>query len=255
VKYFTRAYCAALLVVCVTVAALLAAVPPKTQTVQFKSGDETINGFLALPDSPGRHPGVIVIHEWWGLTDWAKQQTEKLAAAGYVALAVDLFRGVVTTDPERAAELSRTTPRDRAVRDLEAGFDFLAARSDVNKAKIGSIGWCMGGGYSFRLAVNEPRLAACVVDYGPPPTDPASIAKIKAPILGNFGADDTVVKPEAVKAFEAAATGAGKSVDIKIYDGAPHAFANENNKVGYRPEAAADAWSRSIRFFDKTLKK
>ena len=253
-KYSTRTSSAALLVVCVTVAALLAAVPPKTQTVQFKSGDEMINGFLALPDSPGRHPGIIVIHEYWGLTDWAKQQTEKLAAAGYVALAVDLYRGAITTDPQKASELSRTTPRDRALRDLEAGFDFLAARSDVNKAKIGSIGWCMGGGYSFQLAVNEPRLAACVVYYGPPPTDPASIAKIKAPILGNFGGDDRVVQPEAVKAFETAATGAGKSVDIKIYDGAPHAFANENNKVGYRPAATADAWSRSTAFLGKTLK-
>ena len=253
-KYSTRISFAALLGACVTVAALLAAVPPKTQIVQFKSGDETINGFLALPDSPGRHPGLVVIHEYWGMNDWVKQQTEKLAAAGYVALTVDLYRGTVATTPQQAAELSRTTPRDRALRDLEAGFDFLAARSDVDKAKIGSIGWCMGGGYSFQLAVNEPRLAACVVNYGPPPTDPASIEKIKAPILGNFGGDDRAVQPDAVKAFETAATGAGKSVDIKIYDGAPHAFANENNKDGYRPEAAAGAWSRSTAFLGKMLK-
>ena len=253
-KYSARISAMALLAICMAVAALLAAVPPKTQSVQIKSGDETINGFLALPDTPGRHPAVVVIHEWWGLNDWVKTQTEKLAADGYVALAVDLYRGKIATVPETAQELMQGTPQDRAVRDLEAGFNFLAGRSDVNKAKIASFGWCMGGGYSFQLAVHEPKLAACVVNYGAPPTDPAAIASIKAPILGNFGGDDMGIKPASVRAFEAAAKGAGKSVDIKIYDGAPHAFENENNKDAYRPQSAADAWARSTSFLDKTLK-
>jgi carboxymethylenebutenolidase len=253
-KFSARISAVALLVVCVAVAALLAAVPPKTQTVQLKSGDEMIDGFLALPDTPGRHPAIVVIHEWWGLNDWIKTQTEKLAADGYVALAVDLYRGKTTTEPQTAQELMSGTPQDRALRDLEAGFDFLAARPDVNKAKIASFGWCMGGGYSFQLAVHEPRLAACVVNYGAPPSDPAAIARIKAPILGNFGGDDMGIKPASVRAFEEAAKSAGKSVDIKIYDGAPHAFENENNKDGYRPQSAADAWSRSTSFLDKTLK-
>jgi carboxymethylenebutenolidase len=253
-KYSARISAAALLAVCMAVAALLAAVPPKTQTVQIKSGDEMINGFLALPDTPGRHPAVVVIHEWWGLNDWVKTQTEKLAADGYVALAVDLYRGKIATQPETAQELMQGTPQDRAVRDLEAGFNFLAARADVNKTKIASFGWCMGGGYSFQLAVHEPNLAACVVNYGAPPTDPAAIANIKAPILGNFGGDDMGIKPASVRAFEAAAKGAGKSVDIKIYDGAPHAFENENNKDGYRAQSAADAWTRSTSFLNKTLK-
>jgi carboxymethylenebutenolidase len=254
VKYSTRIAAVALLAACVTVAVLLAAIPPKTQTVQIKSGDEMISGFLALPDTPGRHPAVVVIHEWWGLNDWVKAQTEKLAADGYVALAVDLYRGKVTTLPETAQELMQGTPQDRAVRDLEAGFNFLAARADVNKAKIASFGWCMGGGYSFQLAIHEPKLAACVVNYGAPPTDPAAIANIKAPILGNFGGDDMGIKPASVRAFEASAKGAGKSVDIKIYDGAPHAFENENNKDAYRAQSAADAWTRSTSFLDKTLK-
>src|ERR1700722_16532249 len=99
-KYSARISAVVLLAVCVAVAALLAAVPPKTQTVQIKSGDEMINGFLALPDTPGRDPAVVVIHEWWGLNDWVKTQTEKLAADGYVALAVDLYRGKIATVPE-----------------------------------------------------------------------------------------------------------------------------------------------------------
>src|SRR5271156_3413015 len=139
---------------------------PKTQTVEFPSGKETVGGFLAVPDKPGTYPGVIVIHEWWGLNDWVKEQTEKLAEQGYVALAVDLYRGKVATDPSDAHELMRGMPQDRAIRDLQSGFVFLATRKDVNANRIGSIGWCMGGGFSLQLAIHTPRLAACVVNYG-----------------------------------------------------------------------------------------
>src|SRR5450755_1875839 len=92
--------------------------PAKTQSVQYKSGDETVTGYLALPDGPGRHPGIVVIHEWWGLNGWVKEQAQKLAAQGYVALAVDLYRGKVATEQGEAHELSRGLPPDRATRDL-----------------------------------------------------------------------------------------------------------------------------------------
>jgi carboxymethylenebutenolidase len=226
----------------------------RTETVHFKSGDETIGGFLALPESPGRHPGILVIHEWWGLNDWVKEEAEKLAGQGYVALAVDLYRGKVAADPSVAHELMRGLPEDRAVRDMEAAFNYLAARPDVDPKKIGSIGWCMGGGLSLQLAVHEPRLAACVVNYGAPPTDPAAIAAIHAPILGNFGAKDQGITPSDVRAFEKAMKADGKSIDVKIYDDAGHAFQNPNNKDGYRPEDTADAWSRIVAFYARTLK-
>src|SRR5271156_5574612 len=138
----------------------------KTETVKFPSGKETIEGYLAVPEKPGRYPAVIVIHEWWGLNDWGKEQTVKLAEQGYVALAVDLYRGKVATDPAEAHELMRGLPQDRAIRDLQSGFVFLATRKDVNANRIGSIGWCMGGGFSLQLAIHTPRLAACVVNYG-----------------------------------------------------------------------------------------
>lgn len=231
-----------------------AAQAPKTEVVQFKSGDETISGYLAVPGGGGTHPGVVVIHEWWGLNDWIKENARKFAEKGYVALAVDLYRGKVTTDPGEAHELMRGLPQDHAVRDMKAAFDYLAARKDVDAKKIGSIGWCMGGGLSLQLAVREPRLAACVVNYGSMPTESADIQKISAPILGNFGAEDRGIPPSAVHEFEQAMKAAGKSIDAKIYDGAGHAFENPNNKGGYRPEAAADAWSRVFAFFAKTLK-
>lgn len=234
-------------------ALLLRADPAKTETVSYRSGDETVNGFLALPDGGGKHPALVVIHEWWGLNDQVKEDTQKFAAQGYVALAVDLYRGKVATTADEAHELMRGVPDDRGMRDLEAAFAYLAGRSDVKPGKIGSVGWCMGGGWSIKLAMSEPKLAACAVNYGSLPTEAASIAKIKAPVLGNFGADDRGITPDSVRAFDAAMKSAGKPVDVKVYDGAGHAFENPNNKDGYRPQAAAEAWSRMDAFFKKTL--
>jgi carboxymethylenebutenolidase len=234
--------------------AALQADGPKTETVSFKSGTDTATGYLALPESAGQHPAIIVIHEWWGLNDWVKEQTQDYGAQGYVALAVDLYRGKSAATAEDAHILMRGLPDDRGLRDLESAFAYLASRPDVNPHKIGAIGWCMGGGWSIKLAVDQPNLAAVVVNYGSLPTDPANISKIKAPVLGNFGADDQGIPPTAVKAFESALKADGRTVDIKIYDGAGHAFENPNNKQGYRPEAANDASQRITAFFAKYLK-
>jgi carboxymethylenebutenolidase len=228
--------------------------PQGSRMVKYASGNETVSGYLALPESAGKHPAVIVIHEWWGLNDWVKGEADKLASHGYVALAVDLYRGKSTTDPEVAHELMRGMPQDRAVRDLKAAFTYLASRPDVEADKIGAVGWCMGGGYSILLAEHEPKLAACVVNYGALPTEPKDIARIQAPVLGNFGADDRGITPDAVHAFERAMKAAGKSADLKIYDGAGHAFENPNNKTGYRPAAAKDAWGRTLAFLEDKLK-
>jgi carboxymethylenebutenolidase len=140
------------------------------------------------------------------------------------------------------------------VGDLLAAYAYLSARSDVNGDRIGSVGWCMGGGYSLELAMHQPRLAACVVNYGELPTDPNDIQQIIAPLLGNFGAEDRGITPADVHAFEKSMQTMHRRVDIKIYQGAGHAFENPNNQTGYRPEAAADAWTRTITFLNKTLK-
>lgn len=235
-------------------ATLMVNAQTKTQTVSYKSGAETVNGYLALPSGGGKHPAIIVIHEWWGLNDWVKKQAEKYAGQGYVALAVDLYRGQSAKTPDEAHILMRGLPDDRGLRDLEATFAYLASRPDVDAGKIGSIGWCMGGGWSIKLAEDQPKLAAFVVNYGSLPTDPAIIAKIKAPMLGNFGADDKGIPPSSVQAFESAMKGDGRSPDIKIYQGAGHAFQNPDNKDGYRPEATADANKRIDNFFTKNLK-
>jgi carboxymethylenebutenolidase len=226
---------------------------PKIQTVSYKSGEETVSSYLALPDGGGKHPAIIVIHEWWGLNDWVKEQAQNYAGKGYVALAVDLYRGKTAANPDEAHILMRGLPDDRGLRDLEAAFAYVGSRPDVEAGKIGSVGWCMGGGWSIKLAVDQPKLAACVVNYGSLPSDPALIAKIKAPVQGNFGADDKGIPATDVRAFEGAMKAAGKITDIKIYDGAGHAFQNPNNQQGYRREAAADAGQRISVFFQKYL--
>jgi carboxymethylenebutenolidase len=226
----------------------------KNETVSYKSGTEKLNGYLALPSGGGKHAAIIVIHEWWGLNDWVKQQADRFAAQGYAALAVDLYRGQTGKTPDEAHILMRGLPDDRGLRDLEAAFAYLASRADVDASKIGSIGWCMGGGWSIKFAEDQPKLAAFVVNYGSLPTDAGIIEKITAPMLGNFGADDKGIPPSAVEAFETAMKGKGKSADIKIYQGAGHAFQNPNNKDGYRPEAASDADKRIDNFFAKYLK-
>jgi carboxymethylenebutenolidase len=220
--------------------------------VTFQSGDEKIRGFLASPGDERRHRAVIAIHEWWGLNDWAKERATNLAANGYIVLAVDLYRGKVTVNPSEARKLRRAVPDNRAIRDMKAAFNYLAARDDVYLKYIGSIGWSMGGAFAIQLAIHEPRLAACVVNYGVLPTDLVYIRKINAQVLGNFGAHDRGIPLAKVRAFEKMMKIAKKFVDIKIYDDAGHAFDNPNNKRGYRREAAVDAWSRTVRFFAQT---
>ena len=189
-----------------------------------------------------------MIQEWWGLNDWIKQQAENYAAQGYVALAVDLYRGKVAGDPGTAHQLMRGLPQDRGVRDLVTAVADLKTRKDVDPKRIGAVGWCMGGGYAVQLAIAEPSLRAVAVNYGSLPTDKAALERIKASLLGNFGGKDMGITPADVDAFTATMKSLGKPVDTKIYPDAGHAFENPNNKAGYKPEDAEDAQKR-CRYF------
>ena len=232
------------------------------KSVSYKSGDDTVQAVLYTPAGNGYtpagngpFPAIIVIHEYWGLNDWVKDQASKLADQGYEALAIDLYRGKVATTPDMAHELMRGVPDDRAKRDLHAAFTFLQSQPNVKKNRIGSIGWCMGGGYSLNVALEEPTLAADVINYGHLATDADTIKKINAPVLGLFGGQDQGITPDDVHKFEAAMKAQGKKVDIKIYDDAGHAFENPNNKTGYRAADAEDAWKRTVSFLADNLKR
>jgi carboxymethylenebutenolidase len=229
----------------------IAAAPATGTNVELEGGGR---GYLVLPDGKGKHPSIIVIQEWWGLNDWIRENTARFAKQGYVALAVDLYRGRATSDPGEAHELMRGLPEDRALADLKAGVSFLAARADVDADRIGSVGWCMGGGYSLGLATAEPRLRAAVINYGRLVTAPAQIEAVRAAILGNFAGDDRGIPAADVRTFESQLKAAHKNADIKVFEGKGHGFMNPNNKQGYDVAAATDAWSRIDAFFARTLK-
>jgi carboxymethylenebutenolidase len=242
-------------VCCILLLLQISALAATSKDVTYKSGDDTVRGILYTPEGKGPFPGIVVIHEFWGLNDWIKEQASKLADQGYVTLALDLYRGKVATTPDEAHELMRGVPEDRAKRDLEAGYHYLESQPNVKKDRIGAIGWCMGGGYALDLALEEPKLAALVINYGHLATDPNEIKKINAPILGLFGAQDRGITPDDVKKFGEQMDKLGKKIDITIYPDAGHAFENPNNKDGYRPKDAQDAWEKTVAFFASTLKK
>jgi carboxymethylenebutenolidase len=231
-----------------------------SKDVTYKSGNETIRGILYSPAGKGPFPGIVVVHEWWGLNDWVKEQASKLADQGYVTLAIDLYRGKVATTPNEAHEYMGGVPQDRAKRDLEAAYEYLESQPNIKKDRIGAIGWCMGGGYALHLAIDEPNLAADVINYGvydyaSLAKNPAEVKKINAPLLGIFGAQDRGIPPTDLKAFQEQMSRQNKKADFSIYPDASHAFENPNNKDGYRPKDAQDAWRKTVVFFAANLKK
>jgi carboxymethylenebutenolidase len=223
--------------------------------VTYSSGKDKVQGMLYTPSGKGPFPAIIVIHEWWGLNDWVKEQASKLAEQGYVALAVDLYRGKVATSPEEAHEIMRGVPEDRAKQDLDAAFTYLKSQNNVTGDRIGAIGWCMGGGYSLDVALQQPTLAADVINYGHLAVDQSSLKKINAPILGIFAGKDRGIPVEDVKKFQQSMQQFGKKIEIVIYPDAGHAFENPNNKEGYRAQDAQDARKHITEFLQANLKK
>src|SRR5271166_953548 len=240
----------ALLMLAMTITSFAADGKPVT----YKSGDETVNAILYAPQGKGPYPALVVIHEWYGLNDWVKEEASKLADQGYAALAIDLYRGKVATTPDEAHQIMRGVPEDRANRDLLAATTFLASQKNVDDKRIGSIGWCMGGGYSLDLAINDPKLKAAVINYGHLASDDATLKKIDAPILGIFGGQDKGITPDDVHKFESQMKALGKTVDIHIFPDAGHAFENPNSKAGYRADDTAEAWKLTVAFLAKYLK-
>jgi len=221
--------------------------------VQYKSGDETVNAILYTPQGKGPFPALVVIHEWWGLNDWVKEQGSKLADQGYVALAIDLYRGKVATTPDEAHQIMRGVPSDRASRDLLAATAYLRSQKNVSPGKVGSIGWCMGGGYSLDLAIADPKLKASVINYGHLASDKATLQNVNAAILGIFGGQDKGIPVDDVKKFQSDLQALGKTAEIKIFPDAGHGFENQNNP-NYRADDAKQAWELTTSFLAKNLK-
>jgi carboxymethylenebutenolidase len=202
--------------------------------------------YLSLPAGTGPFPGIVVIHEWWGLNANIEHWADRLASAGYAALAVDLYGGVVATTPDDAMKAVKAVEPPKAIATLRAATDFLAKDPRISAKTRAVIGWCFGGAYSLQAALAIPELDGAIIYYGQLETDPAKLAAIKARVLGIFGNQDQGIPPEQVNKFEAALKQAGVSAEIHRYD-APHAFANPSNPK-YDEKAAADAWGHVLAF-------
>jgi len=209
--------------------------------------------YLSLPEgATGPLPAVLVIHEWWGLNDHIRHWTDRLAADGYAALAVDLYEGGVAADRDQALELMKSVDEARAREVLAAGHRFLAEDPRISATKRAVVGWCFGGGWSLQHALTQPDLDAAIIYYGRLETDVAVLSKISAPMMGVFGNQDAGIPPAAVDAFAAAMKDAGKPLELHRYD-APHAFANPSSGR-YNPEAAEDAWGHARAFLEQHLR-
>lgn len=208
------------------------------------------NGYLAKPVTDGQYPGVIMIHEWWGLTDNIKQMSETLASHGYVVFAVDLYDGQVGTTVDEARQLRTSFEQSHWTENMNTAVSYL--EENHSPSSLGSIGWCFGGAQSLNLALNNEDMDATVIYYGQLVTDAEELSKIDWPILGIFAELDSGIPPDTVNEFETALNQVGIDNDITIYPGVNHAFANPSGDR-YAPEQSQDAWQKTLMFFENNL--
>jgi carboxymethylenebutenolidase len=229
--------------------------PVEAQEVTYAEiGGKPVKGYLARPKgAQGALPGLIVIHEWWGLNDNVRAMTRRLAGEGYTALAVDLYGGAVAESPDKAQQLMQASMQDRAPleENLRRAYDYLETQQKA--PKVGVIGWCFGGGWSLGTALLLPdKIDATVLYYGRVETDKQKLAPLQMPVLGIFGAADQAIPVEGVRQFETAMKELGKDVQVHVYEGADHAFANPSGG-NYNAKAANDAWQKTTAFLKKHL--
>ncbi len=212
---------------------------------------ENFTGFLAQPAQAGSYPGVVMIHEWWGLNDNIKDMAKQLASEGYVVLAVDLF-GEVANTSDRACQLVGSLNSEKAVQNMRVAAAYL--RTKHSATKIASLGWCFGGGQSLRLALSGEKLDATVIYYGSLVTNESNLSAIKWPVLGIFGDKDTSIPVATVSQFDAALDKLGIENEIYVYKGVGHAFANPSG-ANYAANETKDAWDKTVAFLNKHTKK
>ena len=212
-----------------------------------------VAAYVTRPAGPGLHPAVIMIHEFWGLRPDVAAKADLLAEQGYLVIAPDLFRGV-TTDFLPSAIVNVVTSTSAAqAEDLDAVYTWLASQSDVDRQRIGVLGFCFGGGAALRYSLTNPDLAATVVFYGQPVTDAEQLKRLSGPVLGIFGGDDASIPQDDVRAFDAALTEADIAHTVTVYDGQPHAFVSSVDAIR-AGGAPAEAWAQMVAFLEQSLK-
>lgn len=225
--------------------------------VSYKVRNEPVQAYLVRPQRTAAMPGIVVIHEWWGLNDQIKRVADRLAEEGFVAIAPDLYRGKLGTDAGLAHELMRGLNETYAVdviagaaahlRSIEAR-DRRGPAPTAARMAIGTLGFCMGGRISLATALSGADVQAAVMFYGSVETSKEALAPLQVPLLGIFGNEDRGIPLDQIRAFQAALKDAGKDATVLVYPGVGHAFFNED-RPSYEREAANDAWERTKAFF------
>jgi carboxymethylenebutenolidase len=220
--------------------------------VSYPANGHTSSGYLSLPPG-GRGPGIIVIQEWWGLVDHIKELVDRFSAAGFVALAPDMYHGEKTTSPDAAGKLLMALNIAQAAKDLRGALEFLKGHEGVTTQKMGVLGFCMGGQLALFAAQEHGDLVgACVDFYGIHPKVTIDPARLKAPVLGHFATRDTSVPLDAARKLAEGVRAGGGSFELHEYE-ADHAFFNNSRTAVYDPAAASLAWNRTIDFLRAQL--
>ncbi|MEZ5143599.1 MAG: dienelactone hydrolase family protein [Acidimicrobiales bacterium] len=225
------------------------------EIVEFASNGSTASGSLAVPES-GNGPGVIVIQEWWGLVPHITDVCDRFAAAGFVALAPDLYHGTTTREPDEAGKLMMAMNLDQAAKDMGGAVDHLIGLAAVTSNKVGVIGFCMGGGLAMLLGTQRPgQIAAVVPYYGIIPWEGAQPdwSKLEASVQGHFAAEDSFFRPDQVKELEQTLIKLGKDVELIVHPGVDHAFFNETRPEVHHPETSQKVWEMTLAFFHQHL--
>ena len=225
----------------------------KTQSIDYPINAHTTPGYLAQPDDNLSHPGIVVIQEWWGLVPHIKDVAERLAREGFIALAPDLYHGQSSTEPDEARKLAMALDAQRAVQEIAAAARYLEKLDNVAPQKIGTVGWCMGGGLSLSTAAHHGDLIGATVAFYGRPLTASDTAKLQVPVLGLYAEHDHGIPVAAVQAFEAELKTHHIQHEIHLYPGTEHAFFNDSRPHIYNTAAAQDAWQKTLAWFRQHL--
>lgn len=217
--------------------------------VEFPSNGHTCQGYMATPPDGGKGPGVVVIQEWWGLVEHIQDVVDRFAREGFVAIAPDLYHGKTTKSPDDAGKMLMELDADRAVREIAAAGEYLLQQSECTSSKYGVVGFCMGGALAQYAATKYPEKVGAVVSfYGGFKQVEPEWERLQGAILLFYGGKDKGVPAEHGRKLEEKLENLGKKTELVVYPDADHAFFNDT-RPNYKPEAAADAWRRTLELF------
>ena len=221
--------------------------------IEFQLDGSTARGYLAADGGKGPQPGLILIHEWWGLNEHVKDLTRRFAEQGYAVLAPDLYDGSSTKDPEEAGKLMQGLDKTKALEKLDGAVAYLQGLPSVDGENIGVTGFCMGGTYALLLAAHNKSVKASAPFYGDIPADD-ELKNLSAPVLFIGAENDFWITKEKMDRLDEGLKKYGKEGEVKVYEGVGHAFFNDTRPEAYDKEAAEDAWRRVTGFFAEKLK-